>query len=75
VGTARIAGRLAWVFLAVAAVCRLAYELIGARVDESGVLHEPFFLIPLGLLAAVVGGGSLVVWAVAKGVAWRRAAH
>jgi len=35
------------------------FNLIGAKIDASGILHEPFFLLPLGwffiLLAFIFG--------------------
>ena len=33
-----------------AVVCIVAFNLIGSEVDTQGMLHEPFFLIPLFLL-------------------------
>ena len=30
--------------------CWGAYALIGSEVDAQGILHEPFFLIPIGWL-------------------------
>ncbi|MGL4792346.1 MAG: DUF3955 domain-containing protein [Aeromonas jandaei] len=30
--------------------CCVAFELIGAMVDENSLLHEPFALIPVGFL-------------------------
>lgn len=36
-------------------VCMAAYRLIGSSVDKSGILHEPFLLIPLGWLAVFLG--------------------
>jgi hypothetical protein len=33
-----------------AAGCALAWRLIGSSVDENGLLHEPFALVPLGWL-------------------------
>jgi drug/metabolite transporter (DMT)-like permease len=42
-----------------------AYALIGSYVDDQGLLHEPFFLIPTGWLfifaSLAVGGLYLVV--------------
>ncbi|MGL5324940.1 MAG: DUF3955 domain-containing protein [Aeromonas sp.] len=35
--------------------CLLAFELIGSTVDESGLLHEPFGLIPIGFMLMAVG--------------------
>ena len=33
-----------------AAVCVAAFNIIGSEIDAEGMLHEPFFLIPLSLL-------------------------
>lgn len=33
----------------------LAFGLIGSTVDVQGVLHEPFFLVPLGFLLIFIG--------------------
>ena len=35
--------------------CFVAFELIGATVDEHGLLHEPFALIPIGFLFVTLG--------------------
>ena len=32
-----------------------AYSLIGASVDQRGVLHEPFALVPIGWLLILAG--------------------
>ena len=35
--------------------CFVAFELIGAAVDNNGLLHEPFALIPVGFLLVTLG--------------------
>lgn len=35
------------------ALCFTAFGIIGSRVDEQGILREPFFLLPIGWLLAV----------------------
>lgn len=54
------------ILLLVAAITALvAFNVIGSEVDAQGVLHEPFFLIPLFwlfLLSAMIAGG-VNVWA------------
>jgi len=35
--------------------CTLAYKIIGSSVDENGLLHEPFGLIPIGHLFIFLG--------------------
>lgn len=40
-------------------LCFLASALIGSYVDSQGMLHEPFFLLPIGyllLFAGLIGG-------------------
>ena len=39
-------------------MCFGAYFLIGSEIDESGILHEPFALLPLGYVFGIIG----VVW-------------
>lgn len=45
VTTLEMAGSL----VSIGILCLLSFALIGSTVDEQGVLHEPFFLIQLGL--------------------------
>jgi hypothetical protein len=52
-------------FGALAALCFIGFKATPARLDEQGVLHEPFGLIPLGYLCALLA-------AVSFGVAWLR---
>ncbi len=35
--------------------CFIALTLIGSYVDEQGILHEPFALIPIGYLLSIMG--------------------
>lgn len=35
--------------------CAVAFSIIGSHVDENGILHEPFALIPIGYLLAFLG--------------------
>ncbi|MFB2863096.1 DUF3955 domain-containing protein [Aeromonas sp. MdU4] len=42
--------RIGAVLAAMGVLCLVAFELIGSTVDENGLLHEPFALIPIGLL-------------------------
>lgn len=50
--------------------CSVAFNLIGSTVDADGVLHEPFFLVPIGYLLVFSGLGGLAVLA-----AWRGGRH
>ncbi len=52
-------------FGALAALCFMGFNATPATLDENGVLHEPFGLIPLGYLFALLA-------AVSFGVAWLR---
>ena len=58
------------VLAAIGVCCLVAFELIGSTVDEDGTLHEPFGLIPIGLLLLGVAILLLLAGAV-KGV-WLR---
>lgn len=35
--------------------CAMLYSAIGSSIDEAGVLHEPFFLIPVGYALMFIG--------------------
>lgn len=54
--------------------CFVAFELIGSTIDENGTLHEPFGLIPIGLLLLGLAMLLLLVGAV-RGVWLRRNNH
>ncbi|WP_322881484.1 DUF3955 domain-containing protein [Pandoraea sputorum] len=43
--------------------CWIAFAAIGSEVDAQGVLHEPFALVPVGLLMVVIG----VIGSLARG--------
>ena len=45
-------------------ICFVAYFLIGSEVDESGILHEPFALLPLGYVFGMIG----TVWLIISGI-------
>lgn len=62
------------VLAAIGVCCLVAFELIGSTVDEDGTLHEPFGLIPIGLLLLGVAMLLLLAGAV-KGVWLRRDGH
>ncbi len=50
-------------------ICLLAFHRLGSHVDAQGVLHEPFFLLPVGYALLVCG----VIAGVAGGVRRARA--
>lgn len=43
---------------------------IGSTVDEHGVLHEPFFLVPLGYLLFFIGIILALVYFLLKKIKW-----
>ena len=45
-------------------ICFVAYFLIVSEIDESGILHEPFALLPLGYVFGIIG----VVWLIISGI-------
>ncbi|MBB1270729.1 DUF3955 domain-containing protein [Shewanella sp. SR44-3] len=47
--------KTALIFFSVAALCWLGVNFIGSTVDSQGVLHEPFFLVPIGWLFIFAG--------------------
>ncbi|CND12739.1 MULTISPECIES: DUF3955 domain-containing protein [Yersinia pseudotuberculosis complex] len=46
--------------------CFISKALAGSYIDEDGVLHEPFFLIPLGYLFLLVALIALITFLIAK---------
>jgi len=46
---------VACVFFGLALLGGLAFNLIGSTVDADGILREPFALIPLSYLSALIG--------------------
>jgi hypothetical protein len=61
-------GRLSLVLLGCSLGALLAFRLIGSHVDSKGVLREPFFLLPIGLLLAGAGAATGIT-----AIAWRHA--
>ena len=59
-------GYVSILFLTLAVLCRLAYEMIGVEIDEQGFLHEPFALIPLGSLSLLIGIVSGCVYSIMR---------
>ncbi len=51
----RLSRNLAYLFISLAIIFMLTFNLIGSEVDENGVLQEPFFLIPLSYLSFALG--------------------
>jgi hypothetical protein len=43
------------IFFSLAALCWLGFDFIGSTVDSQGILHEPFFLVPIGWLFIFAG--------------------
>ena len=46
--------------------CFLLANMIGSTVDKNGLLHEPFFLIPIGYLFLLVGLVSGIVYLIQR---------
>jgi hypothetical protein len=55
---------LKFIPLVFSVMCFGAEFLIGSEVDESGILHEPFALLPLGYVFGIIG----VVWLIISGI-------
>ena len=51
----RLSRNLAYLFISLAIIFMLAFNLIGSEVDADGVLKEPFFLIPFSYVSFVLG--------------------
>ena len=51
----RLSRNLAYLFISLAIIFMLIFNLIGSEVDADGVLQEPFFLIPFGYVSFVLG--------------------
>lgn len=43
--------------------CFIIYSIIGSHVDTDGMLIEPFFLIPIGILCTSIGILSVIIFA------------
>jgi ABC-type polysaccharide/polyol phosphate export permease len=51
----RLSRNLAYLFISLAIIFMLTFNLIGSEVDENGTLQEPFFLIPFSYLSFALG--------------------
>ena len=51
----RLSRNLAYLFISLAIIFMLSFNLIGSKVDKNGTLQEPFFLIPFGYLSFALG--------------------
>ena len=51
----RLSRNLAYLFISLAIIFMLTFNLIGSEVDENGTLQEPFFLIPFSYLRFALG--------------------
>lgn len=47
--------RIGAVFMVLGLACFMAFNMIGSTVDEAGVLHEPFGLLPIGFGLLFIG--------------------
>ena len=57
---------LAGALIAAAVGSVIAFQAIGSRFDEKGVLREPFFLLPSSVVLASAGVASLVAAGLTK---------
>ena len=51
----RLSRNLAYLFISLAIIFMLIFNLIGSEVDADGVLQEPFFLILFSYVSFVLG--------------------
>jgi len=58
--------KIATSFLAIGVLCFLLFYLIGSEIDESGDLHEPFFLLPVGFISIIISIILYVLFAIIK---------
>lgn len=62
----RFFGWSAVAFAVAMIACLVAFEIIGSYVDEAGVLHEPFGLIPLAWCCAFLAGIAAAAYLVLR---------
>lgn len=43
-------------------LCHISYWVIGAEVAPSGLLMEPFWLLPMGYIFYLIGLISIIKW-------------
>ncbi len=51
----RLSRNLAYLFISLAIIFMLTFNLIGSEVDENGTLQESFFLIPFSYVSFALG--------------------
>ena len=64
----KVLGWLSLILLGCSLSALLAFRLIGSHIDSRGVLHEPFFLLPISVLLAGAGATTGIT-----ALAWRQA--
>jgi ABC-type polysaccharide/polyol phosphate export permease len=62
----RLSRNLAYLFISLAIIFMLTFNLIGSEVDAAGVLQEPFFLIPFSYVSFALGIVFAVISVVKK---------
>ena len=62
----RLSRNLAYLFISLAIIFMLTFNLIGSEVDAMGVLQEPFFLIPFSYVSFALGIVFAVISVVTK---------
>lgn len=53
-------------------LCFLIKMLVGVQVDAQGLMHEPFFLLPLGYVLLLLGFISTIILIVQR---WSQRRH
>ncbi len=60
----RVSSWMVFCLLVSAVVCLGAFNIIGQTIDAEGILHEPFFLVPLFwlsiLLSLIIGSANIL---------------
>ena len=54
------------IFFVLSGICFVSFNLIGSTVDKQGVLHEPFFLIPIGYLFILFGIITMCIYLIRR---------
>jgi ABC-type polysaccharide/polyol phosphate export permease len=51
----KLSRTLAYVFISITIFFMILFNLIGSKVDQNGLLQEPFYLIPLSYTTFTLG--------------------
>ena len=58
--------KIATTFLVIGIICFLVFYLIDSKVDENGIIQEPFFLLPVGFTSLLLSIFLFILFAVVK---------